>query len=300
MTTMLSLIQQATGQMGLAVPTYIASSTAADQIQQLALLNAVGSELAREKDWQAMNKAYLFTVLVSTITGDTTLGSANITNASSIAGLDATYGVTGTGVPQASYITATPIGTTIILNQVATSTATGTTLTCTKVKYAMPSDYDRIINDTQWDKSKHWRMLGPETAQQWEWLISGYISTGPRVRFRIFGTYFTIWPALGSSTVLGFEYVSNAWAASSAGTGQTSLSADADTCIFPNALMVLGLKLKYFEAKGFDTLALMRDYTRHLDIAKANDSGAQMLSMAPRISDILISWQNIPDSGYGT
>jgi hypothetical protein len=25
-------------------------------------------------------------------------------------------------------------------------------------------------------------MLGPEDAQQWEWLLSGYISTGPRIR----------------------------------------------------------------------------------------------------------------------
>jgi hypothetical protein len=77
----------------------------------------------------------------------------------------------------------------------------------------MPSDYDRKIDRTDWDKTKHWEMLGPETAQQWEWLLSGYISTGPRIRYRIFGGYFQIWPMVTTADTLGFEYVSNAWAA---------------------------------------------------------------------------------------
>lgn len=300
MATMLQLVQQATGEMGLAVPTAVASSTASDTVQQLALLNAVGYELKSKYQWQALNKAYIFTVSTDSITGDTVLGTSNITNASSISGLDTTYQISGTGINQATYIASAPSGSTIPLSQPATVTATGSTFTLTKVKYSMPSDYDRIIDGTQWDKSKHWKMLGPETAQQWEWLISGYISTGPRVRFRIFGGYFQIWPALGTNEVLGFEYVSNAWAADSSGTAKTSLTADDDTCIYPDRLMVLGLKLKYFSIKGFDTTDLRRDYETELSIAQANDSGSPTLSFAPRPSEVLIGWENIPDSGFGT
>jgi len=300
MATMLQLVQQATGEMGLAVPTAVASSTASDTVQQLALLNAVGYELKSKYQWQALNKAYIFTVSTASITGDTVLGTSNITNASSISGLDTTYQISGTGINQATYIASAPSGSTIPLSQPATVTATGSTFTLTKVKYSMPSDYDRIIDGTQWDKSKHWKMLGPETAQQWEWLISGYISTGPRVRFRIFGGYFQIWPALGTNEVLGFEYVSNGWAADSGGTAKTSFTADTDTCIYPDRLMVLGLKLKYFSIKGFDTTDLRRDYETELSIAQANDSGSPTLSFAPRPSEVLIGWENIPDSGYGT
>lgn len=300
MATMLGLIQQATGEMGLTVPTAVASSTASDTIQQLALLNAVGHELKSQYQWQALNKAYIFTVSYTTITGTTVSGTSNITSASSISGLDTTYQVVGTGINQATYIASAPSGSTIPLSQPATVSATGTTFTLTKVRYSMPSDYDRIIDGTQWDKSKHWKMIGPVTAQQWEFLISGYISTGPRVRFRIFGGYFQIWPALGSSNTLGFEYVSNAWASSASGTAQTSFTADTDTCIFPDRLMVLGLKLKYFSVKGFDTSDLRREYETELSIAKANDSGSPTLSFAPRPSEVLIGWENIPDSGYGT
>jgi hypothetical protein len=54
--------------------------------------------------------------------------------------------------------------------------------------------------------------------------------------------------------VLGFEYVSNAWAASSGGTAQSSFQADTDTTAsFPDRLMVLSLKRKYWQIKGFDT-----------------------------------------------
>ena len=302
MATMLELVQQATGEMGLAVPTAVASSTSADTVQQLALLNAVGYELLRkpQQGWQALQQVHMVTVDVVTLTGDTTSGVSSITNASSIVGLDTTYQVTGLGINQATYIASAPSGSTIPLSQPAISTATGTTFTLTKVRYAMPADYDRIIDDTEWDKSKHWKMLGPETPQQWEWLTSGYISTGPRIRFRIFGGYFQIWPAIGTEDTLGFEYTGKYWAMDSGGTPKSSFTADTDTCIYPDRLMVLGLKLKYFTVKGFDITALYKEYRDELSLALANDAGSPTISMAPRPSNVLIGWANIPDTGYGS
>jgi hypothetical protein len=298
--TMLQLIQQATGEMGLSVPTYIAGNTSTDVTQQLALLNACGYELLRAHPWQAINKQYILTVQYTTITGNTTLGSASLTNCSSIVGIDTTYQLTGTGINQATYVAAAPSGSTIVMSQPATSTNVGATYTFGKVKYAMPSDYDRQIDRTHWDKTKHWEMLGPETAQQWEWLISGYISTGPRIRYRIMNNQFQIWPIVTTNEVIGFEYVSNAFAADSGGAAKSSFTVDTDTCIFPDRLMVLALKKKYFEIKGFDTTAFTRDYMVELSNARAADAGSATLSFAPRISTILIGWEQIPDSGYGS
>lgn len=122
-------------------------------------------------------------------------------------------------------------------------------------------------------------MLGPEDAQQWEWLQSGYIATGPRVRWRLFGAYFQIWPGFSASEYLGFEYRSNAWAATAAGVAKSSFTIDTDTCIYPDRLMVLALKLKYFEAKGFDTTAIYRDYREELEAAIALDMSSANLSL---------------------
>ena len=93
--------------------------------------------------------------------------------------------------------------------------------------------------------------------------------------------------------------MSNAWAASAAGTAKTSFTVDTDTCIFPDRLMVLGMKKKYFQIKGFQPI-FDADYQMELDNAKSNDAGSLTLSMNPRPPSILLGQENIPDSGYGT
>lgn len=173
------------------------------------------------------------------------------------------------------------------------------TFTFQKVKYAMPTDYDATIPRTHWDKSKRWEMLGPEDAQQWEWLLSGYISTGPRIRWRIFQGKFQIWPGTSTNELLGFEYRSKAWAEAADGTPKNSFTADTDTCIYPDRLIVLGTKLKYFEAKGFDTTAMYRNYREELETCIAQNTSAANLSFAPRPGTVLIGYDNLPDSGYG-
>jgi len=301
-TTALQLVQQTMGELGLAVPTAVFSSTNTDLIQIRGLLNACGYELQRKHEWQGLSAVYRFTTTFYTYTGDVTNGSTTVSSMSSTTGLTTNptyFQVVGVGVQQDTFLTAAGGGT-VTLSLAATGTQTASSLTFTQTMYPFPSDFDRLIDRTDWDKSQHWEMLGPETAQQWEWLKSGFISTGPRVRFRVLGNLFQIWPAIGANHVLGFEYVSKAWAASSLAVAQNSFTADTDTCIFNDRLMVLFLKMKYFEIKGFDTTALMRDFTSELDLAKAHDAGSPTLSMNPRINSILIGWENIPDSGYGS
>jgi len=143
-------------------------------------------------------------------------------------------------------------------------------------------------------------MLGPEDAQQWQWLKSGYISTGPRVRWRIYGEYFNIWPIMNTQEYLGYEYRSKGWAESSTGVVKNSFTADTDTTFLDDTIMVLATKLKFFQIKGFDVTSLQQDYERYLSVAKANDKGSATLSFAPYPSKVLIGYANIPDTGYGS
>jgi hypothetical protein len=300
MTTMLQLMQQASAEMGLTVPSSVAGNTAADVVQTLALLNAVGYELKNVFEWQKLSKEYRFTTEALTTTGDTTINSAVITGIPSTTGLGSTYMVTGTNVPQDTYVSSVDSATQVTLSNASTGTETGADLVFSKTQYSMPSDFDRLINRTEWDKNNHWELIGPESAQEWQWLKSGYIQTTPRVRFRQLGGYFQIWPPTGVEDLYGFEYVSNNWVTDSGGTGKTSFTADDDTCIFKDRLMVLGVKLKYFEIKGFDTTAFARDYQVQRDSAMSGDAGAPTLSLSRRNNTLLIGYNSIPDSGYGT
>ena len=301
-TTMLSLIQSVRGELGLIVPTAVASSQDTDIKTTLALMNAAGQELVNMKaggePWNKLVVEYRFTTQYQTLTGTCTIGSPVVTGISSTTGLDTTYMAVGT-TPQDTYILSVDSPTQVTLSQNCTAGGSQTINFC-KTQYTLPSDYKMMVGRTQWDKSKHWEMLGPLDGQQWQWLKSGYISTGPRVRFRLLNGLFQTWPALTTNEYLGYEYLSNGWATSNTGTRQTSFLADTDTCIFSDRLMIIGSKLKYFQLKQFDTSSLMADMQRELNIEIANDEPQPILSYAPRTSEILIGYDNIPDSGYGS
>lgn len=303
--TLLQLVNAAQGEMGLAVSSTVIANTAADVIQLKYLINACGQEIRRQMQWQAATVAYTFTTPTYTYTADLSTSSTTITSMSSTTGLTTNptyFQVTGVGVPNDTYLVSVNGGaSTAVLTNTPTVAGTAVSLTFSQVRFAMPSDFDRLIDRTDWDKTQHWEMLGPETAQQWQWLKSSYISTGPRVRFRVLGNLFQIWPALGAQHTLGWEYQSKYWiyATTSTTLSKETFTVDTDTCMFPDRLMVLALKRAYFKAKGFEPVFDM-EYRMELDNAKGFDQGSPNLSYAPRPSNILIGFENIPDANYGS
>jgi hypothetical protein len=294
---LLQLVQAAAGELGIARPAFVAASQDLGVVQLLSLANSLGRQLARDYQWEALCTEYRFTTQYLTTTGTLTEGSAVVTGIPSTTGLDTTYMVVGTGALQDTYVQSVDSLTQVTMSNAATAPGTVTLNFC-KTKYAMPSDYDRPIDRTQWDKSKHWEMQGPQSPQEWQWLKSGYISVAPQLRFRPLGGFFQTWPPISTPELLGMEYVSNAWARALAGTGKSCFSADTDTCVFPDDLMVLGLKVKYTQAKGFPG-QYDNEYRAALSIAKANDAGSKTLSMGARRANQLIGFDNIPPTGYG-
>jgi hypothetical protein len=297
---LLQLTQQITAELNLPVPSYVIGNTSQDVQQILALLNRSGYDLVKEYDWQALELEYRFYTTAITTTCNTTNGTQSLTNVGTTVGLDNTYSIVGTAIPQDTYVDSVTDANTVATTQQSSATSIGGTVTFSKTIYDLPSDYETITDNTHWDKTKHWQMLGPVDAQQWQWLKSGYISTGPRVRWRILGGQFQIWPPYNTQEYLGFEYRSKGFVRSATGEVKNSFTADTDTTVLDDTVLVLATKLKYFQIKSFDTTSLQQDYNRYLSIAKANDKGSATLSFAPQPSAVLIGWANIPDTGYGS
>jgi hypothetical protein len=304
---LLQMYTAAMGEMGLTAQSTVVSSTDSITMQTLALLNAQIRQMCREFEWNALDTEYRFNVVSCVATGNISLA-----NPTQITGLTATTGtlasissptlwqVTGNGIQQDTYLTAFS-GTTATLALPATSAETGATFTFCQMKYPLASDYDRQVSRTHYDKSKHWEMMGSMTPQNQEWLRSGYISTGPRIRYWMQGGYFNIWPIINTNDLLGYQYISNAPIVSTGGTRQSSFLADTDTCILNcDDLLIKAIKLKYFSVKGFDITAYKYEFDQAMGRAKANDQPGSILSMAPRPINALIGWEQIPDSNYGT
>jgi predicted GNAT superfamily acetyltransferase len=299
---MLQLVNQVQAELNLAVSTSVAGNPNTDVQQILALMNGAGYELLKEYDWQALQVQYRFYTQSLTADATTVNGSYNLTFAAStdLSNVTSQWQLTGYNIPQDTYVVSANNATkVVVMSQMATGDGVQSVV-CAQTAYDLPADFETITDRTQWDKSKHWEMLGPEDAQQWQWLKSGYISTGPRVRWRILDNQFQIWPVMNTQEYLGWEYRSKGWARSVDGAIKNSFTADTDTTVLDDRIMVLYTKLKYFQIKAFDTTALTQDYQRYLTIAKANDKGAPNLSFAPYPSKVLIGYANIPDTGYGS
>ena len=300
--TMLQLVNQVQSELNLAVSTSVAGNPNQDVQQILALMNGSGYDLLKEYDWQALQVQYRFYTQAITTNATTVNGSTTLTVPSGldISGVTSQWQVTGYNINQdTNVVSANNTTKQIVMSQMANGSGTGSVVLA-QTAYSLPDDFETITDRTHWDKTKHWEMLGPEDAQQWQWLKSGYISTGPRIRWRILDNQFQIWPPMNTNEYLGWEYRSKGWARSATGTLQNSFIADTDTTVLDDRIMVLATKLKYFQIKSFDTTALTADYNRYLSVAKANDKGAPNLSFAPYPSKVLIGYANIPDTGYGS
>ena len=300
--TMLQLVQQTAAELNLSVPSFVIGNPSQDVQQILALMNGSGYDLIKEYDWQALQVQYRFYTQSITANATTVNGSYNLTfeAGTDLSAVDSQWQLTGYNIPQDTYVVSANNTTkVVVMSQMATGNGIQSVV-CAQTAYDLPADFETITNRTMWDKSKHWEMLGGETAQQWQWLKSGYISTGPRVRWRILDNQFQIWPVMNTNEYLGWEYRSKGWARSDTGAIKNSFTADTDTTVLDDRVMVLSAKLKYFQIKSFDTTALTQDYQRYLTIAKSNDKGAANLSFAPYPSKVLIGYANIPDTGYGS
>jgi hypothetical protein len=263
-------------------------------------MNGQGYDLIKEYDWQALQVQYRFYTQAINTNGTSVNGSLSlvIEPGVDITAVDSQWGITGYNINQDTNVVSVA-GQTITMSQMASGTGTGA-IVLAQTAYDLPFDFERITNRTSWDKTKHWESLGPEDAQQWQWLKSGYIATGPRIRWRILDNQYQLWPPMNTQEYLGYEYKSKGFARSASGAVKNSFTADSDTTVLDDRIFVLGTKLKYWAIKGFDTTALIQEYQRYLSVAKAQDKGAPNLSFAPYPSKVLIGWANIPDTGYGS
>jgi hypothetical protein len=299
--TLLQLVDQMSAELGLTQPPSVIGSSNNQTIQILALANRLGKDLVRDYEWQRLVQAYIWQtqVAVST-TGTITAGSRVITAIPTTAALQVGNVVTGTGQAPYAEILTIDSNTQVTLNTpVATSTA-AVSMTFAKQDYDLPDGYDRMISDTNWDRTDHWRNLGPKSSQDWQFLQGGIISIGPRERYRIYNNKFRIFQALTTVYNFAFEYVSNYWVCAT-GSDQGSKSAytaDTDTSIFPDDLMLAGLKFYFLKAKKLDYAIELGEFMRALSYCKSQDQPVSAMSLAPVGMNQLVGPWSVQDGNW--
>lgn len=293
---LLEIVGQATNEMGLVAPSAVVTS-ADPQVKQLfALLNRLGMDLVRQFDWQRLDREYILTTAASNLSATTTKDSAVVVLADTT-GLSTNYGVSGIGIIPFSQILSVDSSTQITMTMTATQSGTND-LQFSQVQYPLPSDWKKQIPQTEWDRTNRWPLMGPQSAQDWQSFKSGIVYAGPRERFRILSNAITVNPPPPNGLVFAFEYISKSFAIAADGSFKAAFSADTDTCVFDDSLMVSGLKAKFKQAKGLDAQFEIAEFIDLLDQCKAQDKSTPKLSLSPSNESTLLSLANIQDGNW--
>jgi len=168
----------------------------------------------------------------------------------------------------------------------------------------LPADWSYFLDQTQWDRTNHWPLLGPKTAQEWQWLKGGLLSSGPRIRYRVVGGNLELFPGAFPPAQpysdIAMEYVADTWvqSATQQNTYYNSIQSDEDLILFDQWVISAYLKLKYWEAKGLDTSAYSKDFLNTWEARIGKNKGAPVLTLAPRARSLLIGINNIPDGSW--
>lgn len=168
--------------------------------------------------------------------------------------------------------------------------------------YNLPADFNGFVTDSEWNRTTRLPVIG--SLQQFEWqMLKARLLTGTTFTalFRVQGGQVVFYDTPSSVQTIVLPYQSRGWVLNNDGvTYQDNLINNNDMVLFDPLLFKLGLKLRWFEAKGFDTTKIQAQYDRVLRGVKATDSPGRTLSLAKGADYPYLGVINIPDTGYGS
>ena len=169
-------------------------------------------------------------------------------------------------------------------------------------EYPFPDDYDRMVEQTAWSKTDAIPLGGPVSPQIWQQFKNSDFTSNFYIYFREEEDHFWTWPQPPQvGKVINFKYASRRFVLRIAGGGDYSDTAVAagDVIRFDGLMVSRLLKLRFLEARGFDTAAAENQFNQIFDARAGQSINAPILNLAYRPTLRLISVANIPESGYG-
>lgn len=175
-------------------------------------------------------------------------------------------------------------------------------------EYPLPSDYRRLLSQTEWDRTNKRPLSGPVDVVDWEVLKSSGLGSGLiGYRFRIVRSSSTTsrmvvvdpTPTVANET-LAFEYISDCFCASSGGTPQNEWLADTDVAILDPDIMELGIQVRYRRSRGMAFGSEADEYTQLVDQAVGDDMPSKVLNLNSTRPSGLLGVRNLPETGYGS
>lgn len=177
--------------------------------------------------------------------------------------------------------------------------------------YDLPSDFAYMIPQTHWSRTDDLPWYGPLSPQDWQYIEGrGLSSQTIYASFRLRERKIRVYPndPVPDAKTLVFEYVANTWVEGQesfeAGDGsdyKTEIEETSDYVLYPPILMQKMLKMKFLEAKGFDSARAREDFNEIFDTTLGQDKSAPIINAGGRsqLFPYIDGWRNVPDTGFG-
>jgi hypothetical protein len=161
-----------------------------------------------------------------------------------------------------------------ITNEHTFATVNGT------VAYALPTDFDRLLEGTMYNRTQDRLVVGPITPQRWQQMQAN-LTVGTWTAVYIRGNYLRLTPTPTAAETIAFEYVSRYWCGLAADTSATALkwANDDDITFLDEELVSLGVVWRFLRARGLDYSEAFRSYEEAVSERKANDGGMRILDL---------------------
>lgn len=167
--------------------------------------------------------------------------------------------------------------------QILTKEQTFTSTATAEQTSALPTNFDRFVDETFFNRTRKRPVFGPLTPEEWQFAQTMAASVIVE-SFRQRGGSILITPTPTAGDTYAFEYQSKNWCQSSGGTGQSAWAADTDTGILEEELMTLGLVWRFKRGIGTDYSEDFRTYETQCAQAFGRDGGRRTLNVKrPRV-----------------
>lgn len=147
---------------------------------------------------------------------------------------------------------------------------------------AIPSDFDRFVDETFFNRTKKRPVFGPISAQDWQF-TQAVVATTFTESFRVRGSSILITPTPTTDTY-AYEYISKNFCQSSGATEQALWAADTDTGILSEELMTQGVIWRFKHASGLDYGEDFQKYELHVANEFARQGGKRRLNMGQGVA----------------
>lgn len=164
--------------------------------------------------------------------------------------------------------------------------------------FDMPTDFGRVVNQTEWSSNLKRPMIGPLTAQEWGWTQYGIVSVGVYYRYRILDGKFTVYPTPAAGDTFNLYYISKNWVTDNTGLVKDMITAADDVPMFDWTLIVAALKVRLWGIQGFDTTILSQEYNYRLQVEKGQNQGAAAINLSGGPNFHYIDGSNVPDGSW--